>query len=473
MLRPITTGLLAIVAAPGALGLTPVDTFYPPLNDTAWITNTTAGRYGGIYQASTYDSSSNATYGVFDYCAMPHPRAEEYSLPGPVANGNTTAKLVYLEYMQRHQRRTPYNILPNGESVPFDCNNLMAYLYAGAANASQGAPIPVYGKTYTSPTNPFVASFIPGSCQFPQLTIGGLLDGFQHGKDIWSVYGDKLGFLPSEPDDSIWLRSTESPLTQQSAGGVLRGIWPNFNGPLPLYQQASSVDTVNEGFSCSYRSTLLSEIESTAEWNEHLTVAQPLLDTLTTMLNADSSSWTETFDHFNDNFLGRLCNGYALPCNGTDGTDCVTEDLAEEVFRAGDWEWNYWYRNNNYTLPYIQTVEGVFIGEFLSHFQDLLNGNQSSVKYRHYFVHDNDLGPFLGALGIKQLRWPGMGSNIAFEVWQTGTCSSGTSGLYARVLYSGQPIETIYGTLDWIPLSELISILSPYVPADIVSLCSQ
>lgn len=42
---------------------------------------------------------------------------------------------------------------------------------------------------------------------------------------------------------------------------------------------------------------------------------------------------------------------------------------------------------------------------------------------------------------------------------------------YARVLYSGQPIETIHGRLDWISLSQLVSIMSPYVPEDIVSLC--
>lgn len=42
---------------------------------------------------------------------------------------------------------------------------------------------------------------------------------------------------------------------------------------------------------------------------------------------------------------------------------------------------------------------------------------------------------------------------------------------YARVLYSGYAIETIYGTLDWIPLSSLISILQPYIPDDIISLC--
>lgn len=42
---------------------------------------------------------------------------------------------------------------------------------------------------------------------------------------------------------------------------------------------------------------------------------------------------------------------------------------------------------------------------------------------------------------------------------------------FARVLYSGHPVKTIHGTLDWVPLSTLISIMSPYVPEDITSLC--
>jgi len=75
----------------------------------------------------------------------------------------------------------------------------------------------------------------------------------------------------------------------------------------------------------------------------------------------------------------------------------------------------------------------------------------------------------LGALGITQLRWPAMGSNIAFEIWRTeGTNSS----LFARVLYCGKPIETVHGILDWLPLESLIAILKPYVPTDIVALCS-
>jgi hypothetical protein len=42
---------------------------------------------------------------------------------------------------------------------------------------------------------------------------------------------------------------------------------------------------------------------------------------------------------------------------------------------------------------------------------------------------------------------------------------------YARVLYSGHPVRSIHGVLDWVPLSDLIDNLSPYVPTDITALC--
>jgi len=108
---------LGVVAATASLafGQTPIGTFYPPnLNDTAYITNTT-GTYGGVYQASTTNSSGYAPYGTYDYCAMPHPRVTEYPMPSAVSNGSVKASLVYLEYLQRHQRRTPYNLFPAGE----------------------------------------------------------------------------------------------------------------------------------------------------------------------------------------------------------------------------------------------------------------------------------------------------------------------------------------------------------------------
>lgn len=276
-------------------------------------------------------------------------------------------------------------------------------------------PFPVYVQTYQDPMNPFTPG-VNGTCQYPQITIGGVQDGYQHGENLWKVYGEKLGLIPDQPNHRVWFRSSESALTQGTAGAVLRGIWPKYNGALPLHQMVGSVDTVNEGYSCPAIVSTLSQLESTVEWNEHLSVTQELRSQLGAMLGAKSNSWQSTFDHFSDNFQARLCNGYELPCSVSNSSECVTMEMAEEVFRAGDWEWNYYWRNNPYVVKYIQLVEGLFIGEVISRLQAVQKGT-SMVDYTHIFIHDGDIGPILGSVGIKALRWPAMGSNIAFEVW--------------------------------------------------------
>ncbi|KAG0078119.1 hypothetical protein BGZ90_005907 [Linnemannia elongata] len=463
-------GVGALACGVYAVSLSPIDTFYPiGLNYTSYITNSTLGTHGGIYNAPANQKTEGSPYGVYNYCSMPHPRVQEYELPSV-----KEAKIVYLEYFQRHQRRTMYNLAPGGENQPFDCSTIDAYFYSVGAQAGDD-PVPMHADVYTDPNNPFMEAlpYVNTSCMFPQLTLGGLLDGFQHGKDLWTVYGDKLGIIPKEPSNKVWLRSSSSPLTQQSAGGVLRGIWPEWKGSLPIRQQSSGVDTINKGYPCNARNNILDAIEATDDWNKHLNVTADLRATLGSMLGATSDAWQKNFDHFSDNFQARLCNGYALPCSFTNHSNCVTVEQAEEVFRAGDWEWQFHWRRSPQAIQYIQTVGGLFIGEIVGRLQAVLDGKQAYV-YAHTFFHDNDIGPILGAFGIDNMRWPGMGSNIAIEVWETTAeqpHETPTTTYYARVLYSGHPIKTIHGTLNWIELSELISILQVYVPGDIITLC--
>ncbi|THC98072.1 hypothetical protein EYZ11_002424 [Aspergillus tanneri] len=380
------------------------DTFYPPLNHTTYITDTSLGPYGGIYTAPEDHASPHSHDDVYNYCSMPHPRAETYSLPSPVANNSVSARLVYLEYLQRHQRRTPYNILPGGENQPYNCDKVHAHLYAAPAHGV--SPAQVYGQAYSDPTNPFLDSYVNGSCQYPQLTIGGLLDGYQHGRDLRAVYGDKLGLIPSSlnhhTDKKIWLRTSSSPLTQSSAGGVLRGIWPHHKGSISLHQQASGIDTVDRGFPCAAQSSLLSTIQSSPEWKEHLSVTQSLRNRLAVLFDANTSSWMSTFDHFADNFQARLCNGYELPCQ-LDGSGCATMDDAYTVFRAGDWEWNYWWRYNANATRYIQLVEGLFIGEIVRKLEVVQRRNSElvawyGVKYRYRSLGDIDVGTVRSSL---------------------------------------------------------------------------
>lgn len=76
------------------------------------------------------------------YCNAAHLTPSIYTLP-PQANDNK-AKLVNLIYVQRHQKRTPDNQVPNNENVfnppdGWDCRDINFHSYAtgealGAAN---------------------------------------------------------------------------------------------------------------------------------------------------------------------------------------------------------------------------------------------------------------------------------------------------------------------------------------------------
>jgi hypothetical protein len=62
-----------------------------------------------------------------------------------------------------------------------------------------------------------------GTCQFPQITAGGLDDSWQHGKDLYGVYHDLLGFLPDDSD--VTFRVTQNVITSEVAGMVINGMF--------------------------------------------------------------------------------------------------------------------------------------------------------------------------------------------------------------------------------------------------------
>lgn len=64
-----------------------------------------------------------------------------------------------------------------------------------------------------------------GSCQFPQITAEGLGDSWQHGKDLYGVYHDLLGFLPDDSQDNITFRVTQNVITSEVAGMVINGMF--------------------------------------------------------------------------------------------------------------------------------------------------------------------------------------------------------------------------------------------------------
>lgn len=370
-------------------------------------------------------------FGSYNYCYMPHPRRDQYD---PVENG----KLLYVEYIQRHQKRTPYNLIP-GDA--FFCDG--SYQLTG--NRLPNSNAPAAHLIIETPTNEFTD--INGTCQYPQLTAGGLMDAEQHGRDLWGVYGELLGLLPVEPGcDQVKHRASNSRLTEATANGVMRGIWTS-QFDLPLYQQPADYDTVNAGFSCPKRDALKNDQRKTQEWNDHLNEMQPVLTKLNqTFDGIATGEWEASFDHFCDNFQAKLCNGYPLDLDSY---------VVDPVFNAGDWEWNYYWTSQNAT-DYIKATSGPFIAEIIERLRHRAKG----LVFSHTFAHDGDIGPLSGALGIQTLRWPGMGSNIAIEVWSVNNQQ------VVRVLYCGAPIRSRFGYGDGIPLGEFVSKFSEYALVD-------
>jgi 2-phosphoxylose phosphatase len=270
---------------------TAIDTLYLSNSSLqlSFVANGT-GTNGGIYQAPVGTSQSNASYGTYYYCDMPHPRATEYELPSAISSGQVSGQLVFLEYVQRHHKRTAYNILPGGENQIYNCSDVRMFEQAATAG---GEPVHVFAQTYDSPTNPFYVNYVNGTCIFPQITSGGVLDAIVHGQDFWSVYGEMLHFLPTQPDDSIYFRTSESELTEATSGGVIHGMYPNYHLPVPIHQQ--SMDTINEGYPCSAISQIQTWYMQDPQWIAHIQAAAPLVSKLNPMLGTtNNSAWLET-----------------------------------------------------------------------------------------------------------------------------------------------------------------------------------
>jgi len=97
--------------------------------------------------------------------------------------------------------------------------------------------------------------------------------------------------------------------------------------------------------------------------------------------------------------------------------------------------------------------------ELKAHLQAQVDGT-SKIKYFHNIAHDGSISPLLGFLQIAEMVWPGMGSEVVFELY-----SAQNAEYFIRVLWGGQPMKTStpLGVLDMIPLADLFSYIDSMI----------
>ena len=388
---------------------------------------------------------------------MPHVRRTEYP------EVNSSFALEYVEVIHRHHKRTPYaaNTFPV-ESYPWYCDNESLFYY--------GAPLPTYGSNrsantywsvYTSSSNPLAPRGFNGSCQFPQITRGGLDDSWQHGSDLYGVYHDLLGFLPDKYDPNlVTYRVTNNVITSQVASMVTSGM---FGGEaqqnLPLLVQPASIDSLEPAYTCPAATKNFSAYgpgSNDSGWTSHLKAASDLyakLDSISGVSPTDSG-FHMSFDHYFDNLSARLCHVKPLPCNASNPSFCVTQAMADEVFRLGQYEYSYLYRDAGpRTLEYSTGKYGIWVAELAENLRQAMlanysakasNRTKSSIRYRHNIAHDGSISLILSILQIDKMVWPGMGSEVVFELYKRIQDQQ----YYIRVLWGGQVLRSSNPTLD-------------------------
>jgi len=390
--------------------------------------------------------------------------------------------------IHRHHKRTVYasNSFPV-ESYGWNCDDEGLFYYGQLKAGRKSAH--AYWQGYISPTNPFIPSGFLGTCQFPQITAEGLDDSWQHGKDLYAVYHDLLGFLPDNTAEKVTFRVTQNVITSEVAGIVINGMFgTEADYPLLievcsrrkrlsdylLIVQASGIDSLEPTYNCPSASNLYNAIESGANWTNHLTAASSLyaiLDDISGVSPTDSG-FHMSFDHYYDNLSARQCHAKPLPCklvNGVNSTTCVSQAEADEVYRLGNYEYSYVYRDDPRSLAASASSYGIWIGELTTHIRDFVDGT-SNVIYRHNVAHDGSISRLLSVLQLDVMVWPGMGSEVVFELYKkdlgwstaapTSSSNSSVSEYYIRVLWKGQVLRSSnpsLGIMDMVPLETVLA----------------
>jgi len=186
--------------------------------------------------------------------------------------------------------------------------------------------------------------------------------------------------------------------------------------------QPNGFDSLEPTYPCQESSNLFNGIQSGANWTAHLTAASSLYATLDNIsgVSPTDGGFHMSFDHYFDNLSARQCHQKPLPCklvNGVNSTTCVTQDIADEVYRFGNYEYSYIYRDDPRSLAASASSMGVFFGELTTHIREFLNGT-SDVIYRQNVAHDGSMSRVLSVLQVNEMYWPGMGSEVIFELYK-------------------------------------------------------
>jgi acid phosphatase len=124
----------------------------------------------------------------------------------------------------------------------------------------------------------------------------------------------------------------------------------------------------------------------------------------------------------------------------------------------GQYEYSYIYRGAPESLPYAIGAYGVWVAELAQNMRDAISGT-GAVKYRHNIAHDGSVSRVLAFLQVDQMVWPGMGSEVVFEIWK-----GKENKHFLRVLWGGQVLRSSHPSFSMMDMVD-VDVFLAYVDA--------
>ena len=275
-----------------------------------------------------------------------------------------------------------------------------------------------------------------------------------------------LNFLPSQLDNTkVKYRVTNNVITSEVAGQLVLGMFPSTaQSIVTVAIQPESIDSLEPTYECTAADDLYSSYgvgSDASNWTIHLNQSAQLfhkLDSVSGVTRSDPD-WHNWFDHYFDNLSARLCHQKPLPCSAANESFCITEEDAKAVFRRGEYEYSFIYRDSPDSLPASTASFGVWMAELAANLRAVMNGS-SDVIYRHNVAHDGSVSRLLSILQVDVMVWPGMGSEVIFELYRREQC------YFLRVLWGGQILRSSnpsLGFMDLIPVEQLLAYIDGLV----------
>lgn len=151
--------------------------------------------------------------------------------------------------------------------------------------------------------------------------------------------------------------------------------------------------------------------------------------------------------------------------DGANSSTCVSQEMADTVYRLGQWEYSHMYRDAATSLRAATGNYGVWVAELAGHLRAVKERRAGNPLYFHNVAHDGSVSRLLALLQIESMVWPGMGSELVFELYRRKQ-GPPPDDYFVRLLFGGQPFRSsspALGVIDMLPLETLLAYLDGLV----------